>query len=319
MLQLFRTNQLLVSFLLLFYALGLRFAALDVVPLLGAAGVWTDAVQGWLPTPLIRYIAASLLLTGQAIYLNYLVAANRLSRDASQFPGLFYVLFSCLLPAFLDLSGPLLANTFLLVAYGQLCRTYKQQRPATALFNAGLWIGVASLCYVSYLIFLPWLFTGINSLRKPSLREWMVAFTGTLCVYWLAGVSYYLLDSWPYFFHTQLRSFAWLDAASPAGGTDWWGGGLIALLLLLMLTQAGMLLSRKTIDVRKKINLLYGALLFSPLLMLVQPRLYLEALLVLAVPLGTLVGLRFVRLPATLGEALHLVVVVAILVAQYVH
>lgn len=317
MLQLFRTNQLLFGFLLLFYALALRFAGVGLPPVEGATGVWTDAVQQLFGGSVSRYIFGCLLLTGQAVYLNFLVARNRLSRDPSQFAGLFYILFSCLLPAFLDLSGPLLANTFFILAYGELSSTYKKNQAATALFNAGLWIGIASLFYVGYLVFLPWLFTGINSLRKPSLREWLIGLLGTLCVYWLAGVGYFLLDAWPYFREVQLGSFSWLNIQSDNGASDWLQGAVIGLLMLITLGQVGSLLSRNTIDVRKKINLLYVALLFSPFFLLFQPAIYLEAFLLLAVPLGTLIGLRFVRLSPAVGEALHLVVLVAVLVWQY--
>ena len=317
MLQFFRTNQLLFSLLLFPYALLLRYGGVQLLPLPGSPGIWGADVHAWVAAPTIRYVLGCLLLTFQAVYLNRIVNRNRLARDPSQFAGLFYVLVSSLFPAFLDLSGPLLANTFLIVAFGELCETYKKNKAAIPLFNAGLWIGVASLFYGSYLLFLIWAFAGINSLRKPSLQEWLVALLGTVCVYWLVGTGYYLIDAWPRFFDQQLYYFGVFDVQSQGGWADWMMGGIFGVLILYVLTQAGNLLLRKTIDVRKKLNLLYVGLLFSPLVLVLQADVNLEALLIAAVPLGTLLSLRLLTLRPAVAEALHLLAVAAILLYQF--
>ena len=314
-LQFFRTNQLLVSLLLVFYALLLRWGAPAEVP--GTAGIWGAAMREWITGPTARYLLGAVLLTLQATFLNFTVARNRLSRDLGQLPGLGYILVASLLPAFLDLSGPLLANTFLLLAYGELCATYKLGRANHRLFNAGLWIAVASLFYVGYLLFLPWVFLGINSLRKPSAREWIVALLGAATVYWLVGVLYYWGDAFAHFRTLQLEAFGALDFRGSGKWSSWVAVGGFLLLLLYLLVQAGRLVTRTTIDVRKKINLLYLALLFSPLVLVLQGTLYLEALLVAAVPLGGLLGLHFLRLRPAVAEALHLVLLVGVLVWRF--
>ena len=316
MLQLFRTNQLLFSFLLVFYAALLHWGP---APATAAAspGIWTAQLRDWITGPLARYGFGVVLLTVQATYLNYLVARNRLTREVGQLPGLFYILVANLLPAFLGLSGPLLANTFVIIAYGELSDTYKRAKATGSLFNAGLWLGVASLFYFGYLLFLPWVLFGSNSLRKPSAREWLVTLLGAVCAYWLVGVGYYWSDAYPYFRAAQLGQFGLLDLVGTGRWTDYLALGFVGALLLYTLGQAGRLLSRTTIDVRKKINLLYTALLFGPLVLVLQSDLGLEGLLVLAVPLGALLGIRFLGLRPAVAEAGHLLLLVAVLVWRF--
>ncbi len=130
-------------------------------------------VQGLLPT-----LLTIVLLSLQAVLINVLVSNHRLASEVSLFPGLFYILIASSLPDFLCFSPIHLANTFLIIALGILMATYKQSSCADLIFNVGLWLGVASLFYPPFLLFLFVGMAGLNVLRAYKIRERLMILAG---------------------------------------------------------------------------------------------------------------------------------------------
>ncbi len=323
MLSIFRTNQVLVSILQLFYVGVLHLSTL----FLGEGG-WTPATSGfaadviydltgytgWLPQ-----LITVLLLFFQAAIINVLVLDNRLGSELSLFPGLFYLLVVSLLPEFLHFSPLHMANLFLLLGLGNLLATYNRPKSPERIFNFGWWIGIASLFYPIYLLFVLFGFMGLSILRAFRFRERLMIVSGALTPYILLGVGLFWFDRFDPFFRQQFQEgFAWLDLNfQQFRPMIYFRLGLIGLLLFVLLFSHGQYLSKKIMQVQKKIDVLFWGLLVGGLTVFFQPSPGLDHLLVLGIPMGILLSLNFIDLSPKWAELLHLLLLATALLLQF--
>ena len=322
MLKLFRTNQLLLSFQLIFYA-GFLHSFVFIYPTSWQPadfGVFTDLIYQWIgPKGLIPDILTIFLLFLHGSLLNGLNLTHRFSEEVSLFPGLFYVLVASLLPEFLHLSPLHLANTFYLLALIDLLSVYNQPRATGHIFNAGLWIGMGSLFYFSYLIFILLAFLSIHILRTFDLRERLMVLLGVLTPYILTALYYFWTDRLDFFLEKQfalpLRSFD-LQAAGPAIFI-YLKLALFALLLSIVLLSHHRYLFKKTIQVQKKINILFWGLLVTALTLLFQPAIQIDHLLLLAPPLGMLLSINFISFSKSWAELFHVLLLLTAFSLQF--
>ena len=176
---------------------------------------------------------------------------------------------------------------------------------------------MASLFYFSYAVFLIWIIIGIGNLRQLNLREALMAVIGFGTVYFLAGSIYHLLDAFDYFAEQQWRqALGFCDLRAPVAGS-WWQIVPLLLLLVYTLTQWNWYMAKTTIDVRKKIDFLYAALLLSPLIVVFQAGASLSTFLAAALPLGVFLGFSFVKARAAYAEAVHFLLLAAVLCWQF--
>ena len=322
MLNIFRTNQLIFNFFLLLYAGVLHLSAIawpDLAWEVPTHGLLAGWVYQWIgSTGRLAEIISVLLVFSQAILLNVFFVNNRITRDYTLFPGLFYILIASALPEFLHLSPLLMANTFYILAYKELCATYRRSIAAAQIFNSGLWIGLASLFYFSFILFLIWGFIGLNIMRAFRIRERFMLFMGLLVPYILIATYYFYTGQWGEWVQLQFtNNYAWLDFSKAVSNLFVLKGSLLGLLLLILIMSYGNFYSRRTIDVIKKFNLMYWALLFGGCSLLFQAGLTIEHLAILTVPMGMLLSVIFVQLSSNWAEFWHLLLIAAVLFFQY--
>lgn len=322
MLSIFRTNQLILGIFLLGYAFLLRFW------LFLAAGPRVeipeyDLISGWLWTLLkdpfwLPALGTILLLWIQALLINALVARNRLATEINLFPGLFYLLISSALPAFQEFSPIHVANTFLILALGQIYRIYKQNRCMDFLFNAGLWVGMAGLCYPPYILFLLPFLVGLNILRAFRLKEWLaVLIGGFLPLFWLLVLGFLndrLADRWA----TWTAHFDFLDVSWKAmGEQETIGLAIFGLLIITVILNYNSNIKKTIIEVRKKMDILYWLLLFGLICTAFSSEVTMAHLLTISLPSGMLLSFMFTRMSRSTSELLHLFLLIGVLVLHY--
>lgn len=322
MLSIFRTNQILNSVLLIFYILILRSSVFVVPPEweLGSMGVLSAIFFEWIePASLWAYVISFGLLLFQAIIINTISVKHRLSNEINLFPGLFYLLISSLLPDFLYLSPLLIANTFFLIVISELLETYKVPACADRIFNVGFWIGIASLFYFSYIIFILLGLIGLGILRAFYLRERIGLIVGGLVPYILLGTYYFWFDQFDFFYDTQItQNISWLDFQVGKIGS----GTLIKIIAFSLILIAVLLSSRfyklkKIIQVQKKIDILLVALLVGGISILFQSKITTEHFLILSIPIGILLSFNFTNMKKQWAESIHLIILIVVLAWQY--
>lgn len=321
MLTLFRTNQLIFSVLLIFYAVALHLCVFvipdDWTP--RSAGFFSKLLYEWIGFKgVLPDIIAILLLFAHAIAINVLAARHRLADVVTLFPGLFYLLVVSALPEFLHLSPLHLANTFYLIVIFELMATYKQPSCADRIFNIGFWLAVGSLFYFSYLIFIIFGLIGMNTLRAFKLKEWLMMLSGAAVPYLLIGTYFFWIDGLDAFVQQQFAdNFGFWALISLEGIEGYFKLAFVGFLLLIVLLSYSLYVFKKNIQVQKKIGILYYGLLFAIGTALFQSGVQLDNLLVLAIPMGILLAINFLSISSRWAETLHLILLFIVLFFQY--
>lgn len=322
MLAFFRTNQLLANIFLLPYVVVLHlypFIFPEPSPIEFQNGIFSIWVLKWLAgEPFWANIFAILLLFSQAVMINILVIENRLAREISLFPGLFYILLASCIPEFLYLNPLLLANTFYILSLYALCSVYKKTVVASSILNAGFWIGIASLFYFSYisLIFLG--FLGLNILRAFKIKERLMLLSGVFIPLFLLGIYFFWINQLTYYFQQQFfLRFNWVELINTLSEFDYLKVGFFALLLLVAFLSYGQYTFKVNIQVQKKVHILYWALIFFFLSLAFAPNAGVCNLLFLTIPLGILLSLNFIYLKKGSAETIHIILWASILIMQY--
>lgn len=322
MLRIFRTNQLLFGVVLVFYAALLHSAAFVAPsePVAGKFGVLGYFIEQWVAGGSYFWFALAtvLLLFAQAFALNFLVAEHRLLSTTNLFPGVFFLMISSAVPAFLPLTPLHIANICLLIALWQLMSIYKAATCADRIFNIGFWIGIASLFYLSYSVFIILAIVGINIMRAFDIRERLMAIIGFVIPYLLLAVYFYWNDDFGWFVEKQfIASLGFLSFRSAEIWEAYTAVGIFAILIIISLMSANSYLFKTQIQVQKKINILFWTLLIAALSLLLQNNIGIEHLLIFATPLSVFIAINFSKLKPQIAETLHTILLVAILFYQY--
>ena len=143
---------------------------------------------------LIGVISASFLL------VNFIIKKNGLSKD-STFAMFFYLLFLLFFPDSLSKTDIVLANFFLLLALRRLLSLQSLKSSKEKIFDASLWIFVASLFQFWCILFLILVFISIIFHVAGDYRNWFLPFIALFAVgtLFLAGALYSEVDVVAYF------------------------------------------------------------------------------------------------------------------------
>ena len=108
-----------------------------------------------------------------------------------------------------------------------------------------------------------------------------------------------------------------ISFATTSGFAFWAAVCGFSIVLILALTQFGGLVYRKTIQVQKKLSLLYWTMLIGGLSTLTIKGIQIENWLSVTIPLGIVTGFVFTNMPRRWSESLHLMLLAAVLILHY--
>jgi len=320
-LALFRTNQFVANFLLLFYAVivrGVVFIQAEEMAL-SQPGIFTHSLWGWIaPDSTWGFLLATLLVVIQAVMINLLVSQYRIAREISLLPGVFFVLFSSAFTEFLYLSPLILANTFYIIVLYELFSTYRKYAAAGAIFNIGWWLAVGSLFYFSYFFLLILGIIGLGMLRSFTFREVLTLFCGLLAPYVMTGTYYFITDQIDLFWNIQFfDSIGFLDLYGSLHWIAYTKIAVVSFLLGVLVFSYNRYTKKKNIQQQKYIDVLFLALVVAILPLLFQSNIHLDHLLVLVPPAAILISFNFQSARRGTAEAIHFLLLIGILVLQF--
>ncbi len=320
MLTLFRTNQQLANIFLLLYLAVLRVRVMlhPVAEMPKFQGVLSEWLFGDLPQQSwVAHLLVFLLVFTQAVLVNLLVARFRIANDISLYPGVFYCLIASFMPDFLCLSSLLLANTFLIISAFCLFDVYKNNYAAARIFDAGLWIGVASLCHFSFSIFAFWGLISLSILRGIRPKEWFMFLIGLFVPYFLFGAYLFWnnhLGDLGRHFYQNLGFFNFMTYKSQ---TVFLKLGLIGLVVLVLFFVSGSFFRKRNIAAQKYVSILYWAMFLGGLAILFQNGVNLTHFLMIAFPVSVLISMLIQRISLGTAEALHMLLLMGALILQF--
>jgi len=321
-LNIFRTNQIITGVLLLPY-IALLYASVFILdstpPTIESSGIFSDWVNERLVgNTLLSNIIAIVLLWIQSFMINSIALKHRLQNDFTLFPGLFYILLCCLLPDFLYLSPILMGNTFLIIALGQMLECYKKNSVADRIYIVGFWLGIAGLFYFSFNLLILWAIMGLSSLRAFRIKEVLQVIFGLLTVLILVGTYYFWFGEFDIFWKNQfVDNITFWGFENTGNYAVWVQGGIIAFLVVASTLASSSFMSKKVMQVQKKIKALVRSLIIIALTMLFQAGMSIEHLLIFMVPLCFFASFYFSNLKRNFAESLHLIILFGVLLFQY--
>jgi hypothetical protein len=313
MLSLFRSNQIVVAGLLLLYICVVRlgiFWQLPAFETVGEPAFFTELVHlvigrnAW-----IAAMVASILVFLQAILVNRIANNFQISNQSSFFPGLFFVLMASSIPDFLKLSAPLLATTFILLAFNQLLGTWNTQKVAGQIYNVGFWIGVSVLFYMPTIGLVFASVVGLNLLRGFDFRERMMIFCGFLTPIMLAWTWFFLQDAGGWFWekHFLSRQFGFIDFfAVPQSEPLMAKIAFLSIVSTVLVFNSGVYYHKKLIQGQKYVSVCFWFLVVSAAVFLLRPQFDLTHFYLCTPFLGIFLGITFLNIKdQRIAESLH--------------
>jgi len=157
------------------------------------------ATQGY---PFIQTLFSCFLLIGEAFFINHLCNKHNILSKKTYFPALLYVILMSCSNLFITLHPLLLANLFVLLSLDRIISSYHKDEAFAHVFDAGFYIGIASLFYFPAVILFPMVWVGLIVIRTFVWREWIISFLGLMLPYlfiltyyfWFDKVDLFLLD-----------------------------------------------------------------------------------------------------------------------------
>jgi len=137
-------------------------------------------------------ILSFIILFSQATLLNSICNYHKMLPRSNFLPGMCYILVTSLLPDWGHFSAPLIINSIMIWCWYRMVALYNSPSPITAIFNIGLFLGLATLLYVPAIAFLILLFFVLLIMRPLRIQEWFVGFAGfTSPYYFLILILYF--------------------------------------------------------------------------------------------------------------------------------
>ncbi len=322
MLQILRSNQLLVVIIVVIYAVLFHLHAF-LVPTQWAPssqGILSSFVYEWIDiNSMAARIASTVLVIIQALMINHLANVNKIAKPFSYFPAGFYLLVSSYFHESGTLTPILMANTFYILAIIELYKVYKKNNCTDIIFNVGLWVGISGLFYFSMNVFLIFGLLGLLTLRGLKIGDWLILIIGFFVPTFLLGTYFFWNDELPLFLQNQLTdNIGFLDFNYPAHWQFYVRLGALVLFLLISLVSFQNYLSKQTIQSQKFITLLFAALFISFLSILVQHNIEADHFMILAVPLSIFLSMTFLSIKKrTIAEIFFIILFLLALGLQF--
>ncbi len=278
-------------------------------------GVLMMHIREWTsPEGVLTDIAVIILIFLQATFINRYVIKYRLASQITLFPGLFYILLCSLLPSYQSLSPELVANTFVILSFGEVYKIYKKKVYALPLFNVGFLAGMAFLTQPAYGLLLLCAVPAIAIMNAINAKRFIQTLIGALVpVVWML-FFYFMVDMGDMLWPRAVAGLGLVDPGTLAEVTPWYGLIVYALVILSCLLSYNSNLAKKLIKSRKGIDVLYWLLLAGSLTILVQKDFDEYNLLAVMFPAGALVSFYFSDTKNTgLAELGHFVLFVFLL------
>jgi hypothetical protein len=234
--------------------------------------------QAALPYALLTFT----ILFSQATLLNSICNYHKMLPRSNYLPGMCYILVTSLLPDWGHFSAPLLINSLLIWCWYRMVALYNSNKPVSAIFNIGLFLGIATLLYIPAIAFLLLLFFALLIMRPFRVQEWFIGFIGFTS-------PYYFLILILYFVHQLHFSnlIPQIHFTFPAIPNSIWIIAAISLLVIPFIIGGIYVqnnLNKMLIHVRKSWSLLLAFLIVSVLVIIINKAGSYENWIVTAMP-----------------------------------
>lgn len=127
-----------------------------------------------------------------AFYLIFLNTRHIIIKQRSYLPALIFIIIASTFAPLQAINPAMLATPFLIFSTNYLFGIYEGKNSLDRLFRGGLLLGIGSLFYLPFVIFLLFAFIGIIILGNANIRQWFSLIFGFIAP-WAFTFAYYFL------------------------------------------------------------------------------------------------------------------------------
>lgn len=258
----------------------------------------------------------------QAFFLTNVINKQGVLRETSHLPALLYVVLMSCFPEQLSFNPLLFANFFIIVFLNSIFNFYRSDTAVFEVFNAGVFIGLASLFYWPCLFLFPLTMASLFVLRPFNIREWAVSFLGVLLPFVFFGVVLFWLDMLSVnSIKSILEPLYRVQFSTAYNGTYIILTAILAIILIASLWRFSSDLNNfSNLRARKFLAIIVWFFLFAALSYLVASKNSMIGLSFLAIPLSVIISNYFLSLKnQLLAELVFLLLLVAVIYNQVLY
>ncbi len=263
----FRRNNFFTQLLLLPYVCIVRIFSLIEPVSYSVSSSGNEVQQAFiqlLPDALMQNIAAVILIYIQALLVNAIAVKHRLLKENTLIPAVIYVLIVSVVPQNAIFSPGIIASTFVALSVLHIYSTYKVSTVTVPVYMAGFYLSLATVFYFPYFLFCVWGFLSIVQLRKFRFLE-IIQF---LCGYFTPVI---LLGTHRFWNNRKLIDFVEIRKMFDMSvkfqefvvSFSMVGIFMVLLATILILINYDSITGKKNIQLQKKYNIQFLALLFA--------------------------------------------------------
>ncbi len=271
----------------------------------------------------ILLIGISLLMVVlQAFFLTSVINRQGVLRDSSHLPALLYVVLMSCFPEQLSFNPLLFANFFIIVFLNSLFNFYRSDTAVFEVFDAGLFIGLASLFYWPCLFLFPLTLASLFVLRPFEWREWLVSFIGVILPFLFFGTILFWFDMLSLnSIRSILEPFYKVQFSTAYNGTYIILSAILAVIVIASLWRfSNDLNTFAKLRTRKFLAIIVWFFLFAGLSYLVASKRTMIGLSFLAIPLSVIISNYFLSLKnQILAELMFLLLLAAVIYNQVLY
>jgi hypothetical protein len=258
----------------------------------------------------------------QAFFLTNVINKQGVLRETSHLPALLYVVLMSCFPEQLSFNPLLFANFFIIVFLNSIFNFYRSDTAVFEVFNAGVFIGLASLFYWPCLFLFPLTMASLFVLRPFNIREWAVSFLGVLLPFVFFGVVLFWLDMLSVnSIKSILEPLYRVQFSTAYNGTYIILTAILAIILIASLWRFSCDLNNfSNLRARKFLAIIVWFFLFAALSYLVASKNSMIGLSFLAIPLSVIISSYFLSLKnQLLAELVFLLLLAAVIYNQVLY
>jgi hypothetical protein len=151
---------------------------------------------------IVKETGVLLLLITSVFILNFISGRNELT-GRNAYKSILFAGFVCMFSAVLENDKIIVANLFILLALRRIISLKSQKATVQKIFDASLWVGVASLFHFWSILFLFLVYFGILVHVGHRFKNWLVPFIALLTLLSLSTAvdllltdSFYTISDW---------------------------------------------------------------------------------------------------------------------------
>ncbi|MCH7534460.1 MAG: hypothetical protein IH948_01695 [Bacteroidetes bacterium] len=153
-----------------------------------------ELIHNLLGNSYVSIVFAMLLLFVEALLLNKVVMSKKVFSKKSYLPALLYIVLMSSFPAMLYLNPVIIANLFLILSLRKLFNIDKESDFLSDIFDASLFIGIASIIYLPSIVFILFVLYCLFILRRGDMKEKLIAIVGLIVPFAYVFTYYFWFD-----------------------------------------------------------------------------------------------------------------------------